>query len=100
MQLLLGEDFMSINHLVVVVVDAIVDAYKAVADCEQEAGVANGSELLDSLAEWAYAALAFVDGPFADDIQYQLQRLRRTCQNAIVGAHNRNEIRGSNRHIK
>jgi len=39
------------------------------------------------LAEWAFSVLAFVEEPLVDDIQFNLQRLRRACQKAIVSAH-------------
>lgn len=47
------------------------------------------SEQLDLWAEWAFAALAFVDYPLVDEIQYQLQRLRRACRKLLVALHSR-----------
>lgn len=105
MKVLSEQDLVSINHLVVVVVEAIVEATQSkevlasgcAADgadpalCEQDGPRV---EWLESLAEWAYAALAFVDQPLADDIQYQLQRLRRSCLNTIAAVHTENKDRG------
>merc|ERR1712232_569607 len=39
------------------------------------------------LADWAFSVLAFVEEPLVDDIQFNLQRLRRACQKSIVTAH-------------
>lgn len=107
------QDFVSINRLVVVGVDALVKLQEqlsmsaivasAVADvpeihaadmeqvaCHQQGSAADepgpvDSKRLDTVAEWLFAALAFVEQPLIDDVQFQLQRLRRTCQKLLVG---------------
>lgn len=97
------QDVVSLHCLLVVVIDAIVDAHDAVAsnsspardDAAEASSKAAGPFGPDSLlAEWAFAVLAFVEEPLVDDIQYNLQRLRRACQNAIVSAHARSEAGG------
>lgn len=100
--LLAVQDFVSINHLIVSVVGAILEIHESVEGGDaasagaDAAGPLGGQELelperaqmlterLELLAEWAFAALAFVDVPLVDEIQYQLQRLRRACQKLIL----------------
>eukprot|EP00747_Dinoflagellata_sp_TGD_P193749 gnl/TRDRNA2_/TRDRNA2_60307_c0_seq1.p1 gnl/TRDRNA2_/TRDRNA2_60307_c0~~gnl/TRDRNA2_/TRDRNA2_60307_c0_seq1.p1 ORF type:complete len:314 (+),score=77.68 gnl/TRDRNA2_/TRDRNA2_60307_c0_seq1:42-983(+) len=82
--LLAAQDVISINRLIIVVVDAIVEA------CEQ--GDAAPSHIVPfgagpSLSEWAFAALALVEEPLVDDVQYNMQRLRRSCQKWISANH-------------
>ncbi|CAJ1336404.1 unnamed protein product [Effrenium voratum] len=72
-ELLSLQDFVGINHLVVVAVDQLEDFESAKSEASLDA------EGLDSTIEWAFASLAFVETPLVDDIQYQLQRLRRVC---------------------
>lgn len=43
-------------------------------------------ESLDGLVEWTFAALTFVEEPIVDDIQFQLQQLRRVCHKLLAGA--------------
>lgn len=123
--MLASQDFVSINQLMVVAVDALVAACDALtggdaatpgdqaasvstaqggvpaeagADGEStgidtvtfgdetdQGALGGAEERLDSLAEWAFAALAFLDEPLVDDVQYQLQRLRRACQRMCAG---------------
>ncbi|CAK9115463.1 unnamed protein product [Durusdinium trenchii] len=71
--LLSQQDFVSINHLVVVAVDKIE------ADYETSESEKLELEGLDLSVAWTFAALAFLEEPLTDDIQYQLQRLRRNC---------------------
>jgi len=89
--LLAAQDFVSINHLIVAVIDAIAEVHDSVEDgsatlasTDTAETVGVHSERLGRLVEWAFAALAFVDTPLIDEIQYQLQRLRRTCQKLIL----------------
>ncbi|CAE6915995.1 gemin2 [Symbiodinium natans] len=82
-QLIAAQDFVGINHLVVVAIDkfeADFEAFQQAAP-DAEGGFLSGfqSEGIDSVSEWIFAALAFVEEPLVDDIQYQLQRLRRLC---------------------
>jgi len=99
-QILAKQDFVSINHLVVVAVDALVDFYEHVSasmahiapvveDDSRLAVVfdAGKAQVLDQLCEWAFAALTFIETPLVDDTQYQLQRLRRTCKKIICDFH-------------
>ncbi|CAK0892016.1 unnamed protein product [Prorocentrum cordatum] len=89
---LAAQDFVSLNNLVVVSVGNLVAAQEGLA--EAPAGTPGGGDAgdplpaghLDSLMEWVFAALAFVEEPLVDDIQYQLQRLRRACQKISVAA--------------
>jgi len=98
--ILATQDFVSINHLVVVAVDALVDFHEHVSasmahtasvaeDDSRPAAVfdAGKAQVLDQLCEWAFAVLAFVETPLVDDTQYQLQRLRRTCKKIILDFH-------------
>jgi len=41
---------------------------------------------LDCLAEWVFAALAFLELPLFDDVQFQMQRLRRTCHHLVAAS--------------
>mmetsp|Transcript_114561 Transcript_114561/g.334968 ORF Transcript_114561/g.334968 Transcript_114561/m.334968 type:complete len:329 (-) Transcript_114561:117-1103(-) len=88
---LAAQDFLSINHLVVAVVDAIVEVHNSFEDGSAALASSDGaspfevhSERLNHLAEWAFAALSYVDLPLFDEMQYQFQRLRRTCQKLIL----------------
>eukprot|EP00434_Breviolum_minutum_P007840 symbB.v1.2.006917.t1/scaffold417.1/size208627/5 len=72
-ELLSKQDFVGINHLVVVSIDKIEADYEIWKEAKVEA------EGFDLSVAWAFAALAFVEEPLVDDIQYQLQRLRRLC---------------------
>merc|ERR1712014_236047 len=67
------------NHLVVVVIELIVGTQENAEG--SEIGAWDGR-----LAEWAFAALLFVEEPLMDEIQYQLQRLRRACQKVLASA--------------
>jgi len=107
--LLAMQDIVSLHKLFAVAVDAFVetqDAANTIASPDgdakasgsqeaqepPEASTAAGAFGPDSfLAEWVFAVLAFVDEPLVDDMMYQLQRLRRTCQKAIVASHARSE---------
>ncbi|CAE7232462.1 Gemin2 [Symbiodinium sp. CCMP2592] len=82
-QLLAAQDFVGINHLVVVAIDKFekdLESFQC-ASPESDDGFLSGfqGEGVDSVSEWIFAALAFVEEPLVDDIQYQLQRLRRVC---------------------
>lgn len=103
-ELLLAQDFVSINQLFVVAVEQLVEAAAAATAVAAEAesatpavgptiSAAEGAFEADGgrLAEWAFSALLFVEEPLVDDIMYQLQRLRRTCQDALAAAHARGE---------
>ncbi|CAE7744096.1 Gemin2, partial [Symbiodinium pilosum] len=80
-QLLAAQDFVGINHLVVVAIDKFEADFETFRKAQETA--AEGSEFqskgIDSVSEWIFAVLAFVEEPLVDDIQYQLQRLRRIC---------------------
>jgi len=84
---LAAQDFVSINHLVVVAVDTLVDFHERLV--ASEAHITPTVEDMDQLCEWAFAALAFVETPLVDDTQFQLQRLRRTCKKLILDFHNK-----------
>eukprot|EP00441_Pelagodinium_beii_P036956 CAMPEP_0197635528 /NCGR_PEP_ID=MMETSP1338-20131121/11322_1 /TAXON_ID=43686 ORGANISM="Pelagodinium beii, Strain RCC1491" /NCGR_SAMPLE_ID=MMETSP1338 /ASSEMBLY_ACC=CAM_ASM_000754 /LENGTH=322 /DNA_ID=CAMNT_0043207603 /DNA_START=45 /DNA_END=1013 /DNA_ORIENTATION=- len=92
LELLAVQDFVSVNHLVVVSVDKL-EAYQESLRSgkephdEEEEKLQATNQGLDSAAEWTYAALAFVEEPLVDDIQYQLQRLRRVCQRLLASLH-------------
>jgi len=82
-QFLATQDFTSINHLVVVLVELFATAQEVAetpaVDVEDPFTSEDGL-----MAEWAFAVLLFVEEPLFDDIQYQLQRLRRACQKALM----------------
>lgn len=106
--LLASQDVVSIHHLLVAAIDAVVASHEAL-DVEsggttspvaahgegQEATASNvlrGRFGADSrLSQWAFSALAFVEEPLVDDMQYNLQRLRRVCQRGIASANERAE---------
>merc|ERR1712080_612012 len=68
------------------------DGDASAAATQELKGTAAGPFGPDSfLAEWMFAVLTFTEEPLVDDIQYNLQRLRRACQKAIVAAHSRKE---------
>jgi len=96
--LLAMQDVVNLHRLLVVTIDSIVEAQDAASDS------ASGPFGHDSCwAEWAFATLAFVEEPLVDDVQYNLQRLRRSCQKAIVAAHAQSEAGGefdSNAHAQ
>lgn len=107
--LLAMQDIVSLHKLFAEAVDAFVETQDAAntttsldgdarASASQEAqeppevsSVAGAFGPDSFLAEWVFAVLAFVDEPLVDDMMYQLQRLRRTCQKAIVASHARSE---------
>lgn len=103
--LLGAQDVVSVHKLLNLIIDAISEAHDATtaapttddgagsAAAADEASAAAAGPFAPSsfLAEWAFAVLAFVEEPLVDDIQFNLQRLRRTCQNVIVAAHSRSE---------
>merc|ERR1739848_705569 len=87
--------------ILVIVIDALVEsqdaANTAAANAEGASSEAAGQQEVGAsadgpfgpesfLAEWVFAVLTFVEEPLVDDIQYNLQRLRRTCQKAITAA--------------
>jgi len=82
-QLLAVQDFIGVNHLVVVAVDKLEADLESFQEAKgtSEANFLPGFDQkgLNSASEWVFAALAFVEEPLVDDIQYQLQRLRRVC---------------------
>lgn len=94
-----SQDVVSVHRLLVAAVDAVVAAHEvldAASPAPQEASAV--ATAVDQrfgadgrLAQWAFAALAFIEEPLVDDIQYNLQRLRRACQKGIVAAHERAE---------
>lgn len=96
--LLAMQDTVNLHRLIVVVIDGLAEAQDAASDS------ATGPFGPDSFwAEWVFATLSFVEEPLVDDLQYNLQRLRRTCQKAIVAAHARSEAGGeldSNAHAQ
>lgn len=77
-ELLASQDVLSHHRLLVVAVDALIRA--------REEGQSAFAVATPRSAEWAFAALAFVEEPLVDDMQYNLQRLRRVCQKAIVAS--------------
>ncbi|CAE8636078.1 unnamed protein product [Polarella glacialis] len=109
-ELLAAQDHVSVNHLVVVSVDrlqAVFDGFAAQSaepgggyatagptddvkeDPQQPSSAGLDPERLDAIVEWGYASLAFVEEPLVDEMQHQLQRLRRACQRLLVLMHER-----------
>jgi len=93
--LLAPQDTVSLNHLVVVMVETWIshfDPESADNAGQTECAETNKTEVTalenQRVSQWVFAALAFVEEPLFDDIQYQLQRLRRACQRFIVKTHN------------
>jgi hypothetical protein len=90
-----AHDFVSINHLVVVAISLLTEHQGNGGDEQQpeEAGITELGPLgafaarAGGLAEWTFAALLFVEEPLVDDIMFQIQRLRRACQSALVVCH-------------
>lgn len=105
--LLAAHDFLSINRLVTVAVESFVqfqeeskgsqtvepaevpevpsEEVPATAALGAEAApVAIDLERLDALTEWMFVALAFLEVPLQDEIQFQLQRLRRSCHRLLA----------------
>jgi len=92
------QDVLSVQRLLVVVVDAVVAATDG--DVDGDGDAAGADEAADgsagaacvafgpgsSLAEWTFAALAVVEEPLVDDVQYNLQRLRRSCVKVIAAS--------------
>eukprot|EP00933_Yihiella_yeosuensis_P008369 TRINITY_DN11378_c1_g2_i3.p1 TRINITY_DN11378_c1_g2~~TRINITY_DN11378_c1_g2_i3.p1 ORF type:complete len:315 (+),score=71.71 TRINITY_DN11378_c1_g2_i3:79-1023(+) len=100
MELLGTQDFVSINHLMVVSVDRMEAVYEGLLDSSgtsnngtSEGGSAPSKAIeldadrLDALVEWTFTSMAFVEEPLVDDIQYQMQRLRRACQRLLALVH-------------
>lgn len=93
--LLAAQDVVSLHLLLVTVVDSVLEVQEAnraaaadeVAVADDSASTASPFGSHSFLAEWAFAVLAFVEEPLVDDVQYNLQRLRRACQKAILSAH-------------
>lgn len=92
-ELVAAQDFVSLNHLLVVSVDKIEAEYDSFSSCAEEADSGRAPTLnhdsLDATVEWANAALAFLEEPLVDDIQFQMQRLRRICQRLLALVHER-----------
>jgi len=104
------QNFVSINRLISVVVEALVQAAdapsapppsakeeeeeeeeeeKAAQPAASNAGRAPlvaDARRLDCLVEWIFAALSFLELPLVDDIQFELQQLRRTCHKLLSAA--------------
>eukprot|EP00927_Polykrikos_kofoidii_P080026 TRINITY_DN76891_c0_g1_i1.p1 TRINITY_DN76891_c0_g1~~TRINITY_DN76891_c0_g1_i1.p1 ORF type:complete len:341 (+),score=83.35 TRINITY_DN76891_c0_g1_i1:60-1025(+) len=76
--LLADQDYVSIHTLCSVAVDLLVETQEAFNPTTPF--VENGGVL----AEWAFATLIFLEEPIVDQIQFQLQRLRRACRKALV----------------
>lgn len=110
--LLAMQDVVSIHRILVIVIDAVVEAQDAAAApaVSGAPGGASASETAPQevsgssdgpfgpgsfLADWAFAVLTFIEEPTVDDMQYNLQRLRRTCQKGIVAAHAKSETGSS-----
>lgn len=97
-------DFIGLNRLITVSVEALVEFQEEAASMqaggqaqtaetpevhtdevpslpEQQAPAAAALDLerLDALTEWVFAALAYVELPLLEEVQFQMQRLRRTC---------------------
>lgn len=84
--LLVAQDFVSLNQLFVVAVEMLVEA--AAAAKAGPGAVGGAFDIHGGLvAEWAYASLMYVGEPLVDDIMYQLQRLRRACLDVLAAAH-------------
>mmetsp|Transcript_26489 Transcript_26489/g.61793 ORF Transcript_26489/g.61793 Transcript_26489/m.61793 type:complete len:306 (-) Transcript_26489:169-1086(-) len=75
-KLLSAQDLIAMHRLLIEAVDVIVDGSESGSDPVFGRG--------SCLAEWAYAALAFVEEPLMDDMQYNLQRLRRVCHKCLL----------------
>lgn len=87
-------DLVSIHDLLAAVIDSIIEGQEHFCgskDAETQPADTNVAKapfgLGAFLAEWAFAVMAFVEEPLVDDIQFNLQRLRRACQKFIVSAH-------------
>lgn len=88
-ELLAAQDFVSIKRIMVISVQAMVSLHKALvgeAISEGEDEVKLDIPRLDLAASWAFSAMAFIEEPLIDDIQYEMQRLRRSCQK-VLAAH-------------
>lgn len=102
-------DFVSLNRLVVVAIEALLQfqeeikashlrAVEETAEVPEvhfeekpvapelltKSAPALDLERIDSVTEWVFAALAFVELPLIDDIQFQLQQLRRSCHRFLT----------------
>merc|ERR1712224_593053 len=91
-------DIVKMHRLLDVVCDAIVEGQRATSSATASTN-AGAEDALDAgsvsagpfgpcsfMADWAFAVLAFVEEPLVDDVQFQLQRLRRACQKSIVSS--------------
>merc|ERR1712232_76639 len=119
-QLLAAQDFLSANSLVCATVDAFILAYSdskcSNAGCEEqhasdgeqdnedreepESLIADGACVDDvawrsRCAEWVFASLVFAQEPIVDEVQYQLQKLRRTCSQALTDGVSRGDSTSS-----
>merc|ERR1711988_1774336 len=83
------QDVVNLHRLVFAVIDSIVEAQDAASD-----GASGPFGPESFWPEWAFAVLSFVEEPLVDDVQYNLQRLRRACQKTIVNAHVQAEASG------
>lgn len=80
--LLASQELLSVNRLIVVVADALCgEGVDEGSDAPAASPFAAGS----ALAEWAFAALSFLEEPLQDDTSWQLQRLRRACKKTMAG---------------
>jgi len=91
-------DLVTLHDLLAAVIDGIVEGQESFCSCagsnDADMQSADTSDTVSGpfgsghfLAEWAFAVLAFVEEPLVDDIQFNLQRLRRACQKCVVNAH-------------
>lgn len=84
------QDFVSLNRLVCATVEALVNFQEEVAatsagdTAADQPSATLDLERLTFLTEWVFAALAFADRPLIDDVQFQLQQLRRVCSKLLL----------------
>lgn len=98
-ELLAVQDFVSIKRLVTASVEGILSLHEALGTSaksetenpkeEEPNDAAVDIGKLDIATEWMFAAMAFLEEPLIDDIQYELQRLRRSCQSTIASTQRR-----------
>lgn len=80
-EVLASLDVVALHGLLAVVVDCVEDLGEA-EEAGEHSDMASCTD--QPLPEWAFAVLAFCQLPLCDDVQYQLQRLRRRCLKVLA----------------